>query len=276
MKIMLDLSKKLSSVDGTLELLKSLKSGPVSEIFLCKYNEIKSIIRIDFQWASKLKVNRQTEFNILNKINFIGLSPEILYQDLTLGILIWKFIDAKDFSLKDESKLFLLKDLGSNLKKVHSVKIDTKIKNIFADSLFFYEEILINELNQNLINKGLDLYKRLCDDDIELVLSHNDLNKSNILFNERFFFLDWEYSSLNHPYFDIATITASYNLKLNDINALWDGYAENTLLDLDKLNDWMVFSYLLDYMWRLSLIKVSDFSYEDLDIATLERKIANF
>ena len=52
--------------------------------------------------------------------------------------------------------------------------------------------------------------------------------------------------------------------------------AENTLLDLDKLNDWMVFSYLLDYMWRLSLIKVSDFSYEDLDIATLERKIANF
>ena len=199
-----------------------------------------------------------------------------MYQDLTQGILIWKFIDAKDFSLKDESKLFLLKDLGSNLKKVHSVKIDTKIKNIFADSLFFYEEILINELNQNLINKGLDLYKRLCDDDIEFVLSHNDLNKSNILFNERFFFLDWEYSSLNHPYFDIATITASYNLKLNDINALWDGYAENTLLDLDKLNDWMVFSYLLDYMWRLSLIKVSDFSYEDLDIATLERKIANF
>ena len=96
------------------------------------------------------------------------------------------------------------------------------------------------------------------------------------MFNERFFFLDWEYSSLNHPYFDIATITASYNLKLNDINALWDGYAENTLLDLDKLNDWMVFSYLLDYMWRLSLIKVSDFSYEDLDIVTLERKIANF
>ena len=57
-------------------------------------------------------------------------------------------------------ELFLLKYLGSNLKKVHSVKIDTKIKNIFADSLFFYEEILINELNQNLINKGLDLYKR--------------------------------------------------------------------------------------------------------------------
>jgi len=277
MKIMLDQSKKISTVDGTLEILKTLKSGPISEISLCKFNGIKSIIRVDFKWAYKLKINRKTEFDILNKINFIGLSPEIIYQDLSQGILIWTFIDAKDFRIVDETKLFLLRDLGVSLKKVHSVEVDKNLTNIFNDSIFFYEEILINEPNQNLINKGFNLYKRLCDDDIESVLSHNDLNKSNILFNQRFFFLDWEYASINHPYFDIATISVSFNLNLKDINALWSGYDKNcSVLDIDKLHEWMTFSYFLDYMWRLSLVKVSDLSSGDLDIATLERKIANF
>ena len=277
MKIMLDQSKKISTVDGTLEILKTLKSGPISEISLCKFNGIKSIIRVDFKWAYELKINRKTEFDILNKINFIGLSPEIIYQDLSQGILIWTFIDAKDFRIVDETKLFLLRDLGVSLKKVHSVEVDKNLTNIFNDSIFFYEEILINEPNQNLINKGFNLYKRLCDDDIESVLSHNDLNKSNILFNQRFFFLDWEYASINHPYFDIATISVSFNLNLKDINALWSGYDKNcSVLDIDKLHEWMTFSYFLDYMWRLSLVKVSDLSSGDLDIATLERKIANF
>lgn len=277
MKIMLDQSKKISTVDGTLEILKTLKSGPISEISLCKFNGIKSIIRVDFKWAYELKINRKTEFDILNKINFIGLSPEIIYQDLSQGILIWTFIDAKDFRIVDETKLFLLRDLGVSLKKVHSVEVDKNLTNIFNDSIFFYEEILINEPNQNLINKGFNLYKRLCDDDIESVLSHNDLNKSNILFNQRFFFLDWEYASINHPYFDIATISVSFNLNLKDINTLWSGYDKNcSVLDIDKLHEWMTFSYFLDYMWRLSLVKVSDLSSGDLDIATLERKIANF
>ena len=277
MKIMLDQSKKISTVDGTLEILKTLKSGPISEISLCKFNGIKSIIRVDFKWAYKLKINRKTEFDILNKINFIGLSPEIIYQDLSQGILIWTYIDAKDFRIVDETKLFLLRDLGVSLKKVHSVEVDKNLTNIFNDSIFFYEEILINEPNQNLINKGFNLYKRLCDDDIESVLSHNDLNKSNILFNQRFFFLDWEYASINHPYFDIATISVSFNLNLKDINTLWSGYDKNcSVLDIDKLHEWMTFSYFLDYMWRLSLVKVSDLSSGDLDIVTLERKIANF
>ena len=277
MKIMLDQSKKISTVDGTLEILKTLKSGPISEISLCKFNGIKSIIRVDFKWAYELKINRKTEFDILNKINFIGLSPEIIYQDLSQGILIWTYIDAKDFRIVDETKLFLLRDLGVSLKKVHSVEVDKNLTNIFNDSIFFYEEILINEPNQNLINKGFNLYKRLCDDDIESVLSHNDLNKSNILFNQRFFFLDWEYASINHPYFDIATISVSFNLNLKDINALWSGYDKNcSVLDIDKLHEWMTFSYFLDYMWRLSLVKVSDLSSGDLDIVTLERKIANF
>lgn len=277
MKIMLDQSKKISTVEGTLEILKTLKSGPISEISLCKFNGIKSIIRVDFKWAYELKINRKTEFDILNKINFIGLSPEIIYQDLSQGILIWTFIDAKDFRIVDETKLFLLRDLGVSLKKVHSVEVDKNLTNIFNDSIFFYEEILINEPNQNLINKGFNLYKRLCDDDIESVLSHNDLNKSNILFNQRFFFLDWEYASINHPYFDIATISVSFNLNLKDINTLWSGYDKNcSVLDIDKLHEWMTFSYFLDYMWRLSLVKVSDLSSGDLDIVTLERKIANF
>ena len=68
------------------------------------------------------------------------------------------------------------------------------------------------------INKGLIL--RPC---------HNDLVPENMLLqDDRLFFIDWEYSGLNDPLFDIATIIEEGNLSMEAADFLLETYCNQT------------------------------------------------
>ena len=45
--------KEVALKNHKLEIIKIIKSGPVSEISICNFNDIKSIIRIDYPIAKK-------------------------------------------------------------------------------------------------------------------------------------------------------------------------------------------------------------------------------
>ena len=45
-----------------------------------------------------------------------------------------------------------------------------------------------------MLKKALALYDQLNKDGVRKVLSHNDLHRSNLLWNNKYYFLDWEYS----------------------------------------------------------------------------------
>ena len=48
MKLMQKIDKKIASVDHKIEIISSLKIDLISQIFLCNFNDIKSVIRVDF------------------------------------------------------------------------------------------------------------------------------------------------------------------------------------------------------------------------------------
>ena len=42
-----------------------------------------------------MKFDRQTEILLINEIIKLDLAPKILYSDIKLGLLIWKFVEGK-------------------------------------------------------------------------------------------------------------------------------------------------------------------------------------
>ena len=52
----------------------------------------------------------------------------------------------------------------------------------------------------------MTLYQELEEDGTQKVFSHNDLTSKKFLWNNQYYFLDWEYAGLNHPCFDIASL----------------------------------------------------------------------
>ena len=89
-------------------------------------------------------------------------------------------------------------------------------------------------------------------------MSHNDLHKKNILWNDAFYFLDWEYAGINHPCFDIASLVKNFQLSEKEVHELSIGYSLNAkLFNQEKLNQWIEFIGYLDEVWELSISKVS-------------------
>ena len=274
---MSNLEKIFNAYKKELVILETIKTGPVSDIFLCKYKEKKAVIRIDKTWSAQMKFDRSTEVEIINKLQPIKFTPKILHHNVEKKILIWEYIEGKEIFLNSKNKQKILELLGQTIKKLHLTEVPKNTKNIFLNSMKFYKKNLSKHSNNNFLDKGFTIFERLSDNSNEFVLCHNDLNKSNIILNKNLYFLDWEYAGPNDPYFDLASISMSLELSDDDINYLWKGYSGNkSILDREKLQNWSIFSRFLDYMWRLTVADLSKITNKDLKIGDLEKKLADF
>ena len=273
---MQNLHNNLDIKNHNLEIIKTIKSGPVSEISICNFDNIKAILRVDYPCARKINVDRENEIFTLSQLKILDFSPEVLFSDLSYGILVWRYIEGIEFSLDEDSNKVFLKTLGTELKKIHDIDLPKSKKKYFSNDINFYRNLL-NEVPENIIlHRGFDLYDKLNNSD-NYVFSHNDLNKTNLLWRDRLFFLDWEYSSFNNPFFDIASISNAYNLSKVDRAILWKAYTNNeySALNDTNLREWMLFCHYLEYMWSISLIQNGKIDQNTLNLKKLEKKLKN-
>ena len=252
-------SEKIKSIPGDFTLDKNLTSGAISQVFLCTFNSTKAVIRIDCPSASMLSIDRDNEVKILNKLKNLELAPKVLYQDELAGILIWEFIPGIKPSFKSNNQDHCLQSLGRELSLVHNTSIPNDCLDIFSNSIELYGNLLQDTVYEPLYKKASCLFKALYFDETPKVLSHNDLNQDNLLWKNKFYFLDWEYASLNHPCFDIASLANTYKLDPSEINDLSIGYdGDQELFAMERLKDWIEFIHHLDEIWKISVNIISE------------------
>ena len=277
MKSMLKIEKKIASIDGTIKIISPLKIDLISQIFLCTFNDIKSVIRLDVDLPNWLRNQRASESQILNFLKTKNQNQNILYQDFDEGILIREFHDGNEISnlnLRREENLI---SLGKEIRKIHEIKINHNVINDFENVIESYRDILKNKIkNDWYLIKGFEIFDSLSYENELKIFSHNDLSPGNILWNKKYFFIDWEYSSMNSQYFDLATIISSYGLDDGEITLLCDGYDKNPQLDLYKLKKWAKFTHFLDYIWRICLIETTKYDEKTLNIAALKENLDIF
>lgn len=277
MKSMLKIEKKIASIDGKIEIISPLKIDLISQIFLCNFNDIKSVIRLDIDLPNWLRNQRASESQILNFLKTKNQNQNILYQDFDEGILIREFHEGNEISnlnLRREENLI---SLGKEIRKIHEIKINHNMINDFENVIENYRDILKNKIkNDWYLSKGFEIFDSLSYENELKIFSHNDLSPGNILWNKKYFFIDWEYSSMNSQYFDLATIISSYGLDDGEITLLCDGYDKNPQLDMYKLKKWAKFTHFLDYIWRICLIETTKYDEKTLNIAALKENLDIF
>ena len=250
--------EKIKSIPGKCILERELSLSSISNIYLGVLNDVQAVIRLDLFAASRLAIDRQHEVNILKDISHLDLAPKVLYSDISAGILIWEYIpEAKSPFAGKKFNSDTLYQLGSCLYSLHSHPIPQNSADIFSNSMTLYQSLLDGSSEKILFNKALDLYKELLRDGLNKVLSHNDLHQGNLLWNQKYYFLDWEYAGVNHPCFDIASMVKSLQLNQSQINKMSLGYKfGNKLFHRDKLHQWIEFIDYLDEIWKISLAKI--------------------
>ena len=271
------LKKIISNIPHEIKIICPLKKGLISEIYLCNFNNIKSVIRLDLEIPGWLKIQRDSEIRILDFNNNDKSEKNILYHDLEKGILIRRFIEGNKFILNKINSDQQIELLGRAVKKIHKTNYEKDAVNNFSNSINRYKEILKYKIQKDpILEIGFEIFEDLYCESYPKVFSHNDLTQENIIWNCKYVFIDWEYAGLNNPLFDIASIISSYSLNDRQINGLWCGYGKKSDLDIEILRKWVKFTYFCDYIWRICLIETSTHDEKSLNLDDLKKNLSIF
>ena len=242
MKALLD---KFSDTQNHIEDITLIKSDQISNVYFCVFNGIKAVIKEDKPYAKKIGLNRKREASLLNTISHSCSCPNIIFKDLSAGIIIWEYIEGTEA----ESKLILNKDflikLGRKVKNIHTTDTTTLSSYNFLDFIEHYINIIKD--NKSVVDIN-NLISKLYNSDTRLTLCHNDLTKPNILVGDTISFIDWEYASLNDPHYDIATVFQAYNLNANQRDAFLIGY-NSVNVDLARVNEFIALTKFTERLW---------------------------
>ena len=70
-----DLIQKTETIANDFIVKQLIKEGPVTRIYLCTFEGIESVMRLDKPMARQLGLNRAVEYDLLESIQFHGFSP---------------------------------------------------------------------------------------------------------------------------------------------------------------------------------------------------------
>lgn len=182
-------------------------------------------------------VNRYNEEQVLLAIH----DENYLYYDVVSGDAIKRWIDGDNIDSQTAESDSFLNKLLVKIDELHQTNI-TGYKILKHDYMVFFAH---NDLEEEYKNKYVELVNKL--DKNNWVLSHNDLNALNILmdYDKNLHFIDYEWSRINHPLWDIANFTREVNLPEKQIQYL----VKKLKLDLKEFYEFLYICTCFAYQW---------------------------
>ena len=260
---MAELTNIIKGVPAEVVVKETLQDDPISTVYLIDYQGISSVLRIDKPITGYLGLDRSAEFYLLNCIQSYGFSPEPLYSDPREGILIYRFFEGEVLTPTDLGTRGKIVELGKILGSIHRLHLPD-FTTRFLNQIRHYEKELKNDVDGNLLKRGIDLFESLSANEDDWVLCHNDLNATNLVQGKRLLILDWEYASLNHPYFDLATVLENHALTESQSELFLDAYSgERQSIDLVQLDEWRQLTHYVTLFWLMIIKKYATISEKE-------------
>jgi len=243
----------LIKIDG-IESLSLIKDGIYKDTYRCMYKSESAILSHYRIKKNHFNLDPKREVNLLNKINDLHLSPKALFFDENASIIITSEIQGVHFSEYNDRR-FLISRIAKGLLSLHSKDVIGVTHN-FQDSLIAYGEYLEDKKEQYIFIKTIELYDSLSNLYEQHCLCHNDLHPENVFISGRIQFIDWEYASLNLPYFDLAYAIEHFQMSETEALFFLSEYGESIHdIGLDDIEEFRKLSKFVTLIWLLILDK---------------------
>lgn len=231
--------------------------GLTNHSFHIKNPEVDWVVRIP-RAETNTYIDRKAEATNSRIAAQLGLAPDCLWHDdsgLSLTATLPHTLSPTDQDLKNPEILSLvLQKLeilhGSQRKFQGRVNLKALLQRYF---------LLIPASQQASIQDHyLNALERLTgieNKDRTLVPSHNDLVLQNLLIdtNRQLWFIDWEYSAMASPYWDLATLCNAADFDLEQCVNLLDSYhSQLNTSDIDLLMDYRHILQVLSHCWMMA------------------------
>ena len=210
---------------------------------------------------TEVMIDRKIEKINNNIASDLGLNSECIYFDENTGIKISVYIEnSKNIALGNPHCPKNIKSVSRLMKKTHSSLKHFPNSFDFQAELGKYEQI-VKELNGDFFFDYIRLKKQLLDfmeKHVKNTISvpcHNDTVPENFIVDDsnRVYLVDWEYSGMNDPSWDVAAYILESKLTEESIEHLvLDYYGQlPTIEEVLKIKSYMLAQDLLWTVWAL-------------------------
>ena len=259
-----------SETNYKISKLRLIRNGETSFTYFGYLNNKKSIFKILKKNTDENLENNFYSQKISNQIVKENLFPKIIYSDHKNSLYVYEYFEGKEIKTLNHELIF---NIGSKLRKLHSLDLDKNLK-LFDKQIYSYIKNIKKNKNNKILNEGIKLYKKLKKNKFDNVVSHNDLNNSNILFNNHEVkFIDYDYLSINSRFCDLARICSSFKFTKKDIKVFLESYGlDCTKNNLDTLMSWQLMNIYTDLIW-FYFLEESDLNFFNQNMIVRAKKL---
>lgn len=244
--------EKLLSKEEEIVSVEKL-GGMTNNNYLVETTNRKFIVKFFGKGTEKL-INRIAEKNNLEKLRDLELDVENYIFDINEGIKVNEYIEnATTFDahyIKTKNK-----EVAEILQKVHGSGKELEGEFKIFDEIKKYEDLIQGKIKYAYYDKIRDkvfgLQSHLEEIGIDRKSCHIDLVPENFIEDEngRVYLIDWEYSSMNDPMWDLAALFIESNYRKSEEGDFFKYYySEKTPVSIAKI---MIYKILQDFLWSL-------------------------
>ena len=249
------IKEKISSLLSEEEEVLSVEQlgGMTNQNYLVKTTNKQYIVKFFGKGTEKL-INRQDEKYNLELLKDLDLDVKNYLFDIEAGIKVNEYIESA-ITLDSTSIKTKLDKIAPILQTIHASGKELRGEFAPFEEIKKYESLIeekIPYVNYEAVREEVfSLEKRLADLGVDRKSCHIDLVPENFIESPqgRLYLIDWEYSSMNDPMWDLAALFLESEFTRQEEEAFLSHYeSEQTPVSREKI---AIYKILQDAIWSL-------------------------
>ena len=247
------IKEKISSLLSAEEEVLSVEQlgGMTNQNYLAKTTNKQYIVKFFGKGTEKL-INRQDEKYNLELLKDLDLDVKNYLFDIEAGIKVNEYIESA-ITLDSTSIKTKFDKIAPILQTIHASGKELRGKFAPFEEIKKYESLIEEKIpyaNYEAVREEVfSLEKRLADLGLDRKSCHIDLVPENFIESPqgRLYLIDWEYSSMNDPMWDLAALFLESEFTAQEEEAFLSRYeSEQTPVSREKI---AIYKILQDAIW---------------------------
>ncbi|MDK7202781.1 phosphotransferase family protein [Streptococcus sp. UMB1203] len=249
------IKEKISSLLSQEEEVLSVEQlgGMTNQNYLVKTTNKQYIVKFFGKGTEKL-INRQDEKYNLELLKDLDLDVRNYLFDIEAGIKVNEYIESA-ITLDSRSIKTKFDKIAPILQTIHASGKELRGEFAPFEEIKKYESLIEEKIpyaNYEAVREEVfSLEKRLADLGVDRKSCHIDLVPENFIESPqgRLYLIDWEYSSMNDPMWDLAALFLESEFTSQEEEAFLSHYeSEQTPVSREKI---AIYKILQDAIWSL-------------------------
>ena len=249
------IKEKISSLLSQEEEVLSVEQlgGMTNQNYLVKTTNKQHIVKFFGKGTEKL-INRQDEKYNLELLKDLDLDVKNYLFDIEAGIKVNEYIESA-ITLDSTSIKTKFDKIAPILQTIHASGKELRGEFAPFEEIKKYESLIEEKIpyaNYEAVREEVfSLEKRLADLGVDRKSCHIDLVPENFIESPqgRLYLIDWEYSSMNDPMWDLAALFLESEFTRQEEEAFLSHYeSEQTPVSREKI---AIYKILQDAIWSL-------------------------